>query len=554
MPTALRRFWPLSLSVVFAVASLSCGSEPLPESDVVLEVDFGAPRQRVGRLIGWNIGSSSLYAPEVGTRHPEWRTPALVEAVKRLGSVRAANGDRPLVRFSGLQIDGILNKDGYHFFDFANPEAPISPHDNMSPSEYMAVVEEVDADPMITLNFGSGTSAEAAEYVRYLNGTDASDPFVAARRAGGRLEPWPTHVFEIGNEVYSFSNAGNGGDGDYSYANPAALHGGDPAWHGKPAKNVEDFAARALEYVERVRAVDETARFYIPLTQGSWDGWGGPAVAIPKMRALLGHEAVVGVVVHQYTFEDGILGHGIQAEPDAWLLASADFFRPLYEELRTLLATIEREKPLEIAMTEYHSVANVLDFERRYGPTPIAALGLADELMLFAEVGIERALQHLSLALSLVKDSYSQSWHVPFGLEGDRLLNRPSFLVTSLVAEHLHRHLVETKAERMPRREYPEQGDLFEYDLVHVAAFVSEAGGEGSVLLLNRDLTEPRSATLRLPRGWSVRAAKQIAPAEPWADVAETEVEVESAAYQVKGDSVRVILPPHSLVALRLGR
>lgn len=550
MPPSLRRFLSIASSTVLALAAVSCSSDPLPDSDVIVDIDFAAPSHPVGRLIGWNVGSSSLYSPKDSKRHPEWRTPELIEAVKRLSTVRAANGDRPFVRFSGLQIDGIRGNDGYHFWHFANPDAPVSADDNVGPLEYMAIVDEVDADPMVTLNFGTGTASEAAEYVSYLNGTDQSDPMVSARLASGREQPWPAHEFEIGNEIYYDSNTGYRSSG-YSYANPDASNGGDPAWYGKPARDVENYTARAVEYVNTVLEADAKATFYIPLMQSTWDAWGGPAVALPKMKALFEHPAVRGAVVHQYTYDDGIMGFRVKSEFDEWLIASADFYRPKYEELRTLLAQFERDTPLEIALTEYHSVANVVDFNGEFGPTPMAALGIADQLMMYAELNVERAMQHLSLALSMDNDDLSRSWHVPFGIDGSRIVNRPSFLMTHLIAEHLHRHVVSAKAVKMPREDF---GPMFEYDVVHATAFVSESSKQGSVLLLNRDLEGARSVTMSVPKGWTVKTARKIAPEDVWAHFDEIELEVQDAEFQVQGESVRVVLPPHSFVALQFER
>jgi alpha-L-arabinofuranosidase len=54
---------------------------------------------------------------------------------------------------------------------------------------------------------------------------------VSARIQAGHAEPYDVKVFEIGNEVYGFWNTGSA-DGAYSFANPRAVNGGDPAWDG----------------------------------------------------------------------------------------------------------------------------------------------------------------------------------------------------------------------------------------------------------------------------------------------------------------------------------
>ena len=247
----------------------------------------------VGTLIGWNIGQGTLYGPAGDPLHPEWRTPEHVQAFARLREIRPREGARPHVRFSGLQIDGTIGGDGYHFFQFADPAHIPAATDNMAPFQYMAIVDEIDASPLATLNFGSGTAQEAADYVTHLVGTDANDPLVAARHHWGNLTPFAPRAHEIGNEVYGFWNTASTDTGAFSYANPAATNGGDPPWYGRPASDPADFAARALEYVEAVVAVDPDARLWVPVGQSSMEfGWGTFASTITALAPLLEHPAV----------------------------------------------------------------------------------------------------------------------------------------------------------------------------------------------------------------------------------------------------------------------
>ena len=94
-----------------------------------------------------------------------------------------------MVRFSGLQIDGSGGQDGYHFHDLVRPDRVAVPTDNMAPFEYEALMTESAAAPLIMLNFGSGSAAEAGRYVRHLDGQDPVDPDVAARAHWGHPAP-----------------------------------------------------------------------------------------------------------------------------------------------------------------------------------------------------------------------------------------------------------------------------------------------------------------------------------------------------------------------------
>jgi hypothetical protein len=416
---------------------------------------FRDARALTGRLIGWNLGRGTYYAPEHGALHPEWRTPERVEAAARLREVVAPGGPAPYVRFSGLQIDGAIGGDGYHFWDFVRPDRTPLPTDNMAVTDYATLSDEISGELSVTLNFGSGTAAEAANYARYLTGSDASDPFVAARIQAGRAAPYDVKVFEIGNEVYGAWNTGFSADGAYSFANPRALNGGDPTWSGKPASNAADFAARALEYIRAVQAVIPSARFRVPLSQATMDAWGGLDDAIAALTPLLREPAVDAVVIHFYKADDALTLGLTDVNAPEFMLSGSELFRTRFAELRARLNQIPRAKPLQIAITEYHVADGFSRGKFLLGNTAAVGLGLADMLVFFSQLGIEHACQHLSLAFGDTPDPLIEPWYNPF-LSGtpSGLLNRPAYSVTRLFAGMLLPRRVELVAVRMPKDTY----------------------------------------------------------------------------------------------------
>ena len=547
----MRSRWFVTWALVLAGAcsTEATGSGVDRDADVVLEVRFDQRRHRVGRLIAWNIGAGSRYSPRDGSRHPEWRTEDTTESLRRLSEIRPANGDRPLVRFSGLQIDGTIGFDGYHFFDFADPQGEPMPTDNVAPFEYMAMVDEIDADPLIMLNFGSGTAEEASDYARHLVGTDEADPFVAARAFWGREEPWPVIFYEIANEIYEPFNTGNASGGNYSYANPDARNGGDPAWFGKPASSVQNYTDRALEYVDRVVAIQPEARFYIPLTQSTWTGWGGPEQSLPVLAPLLERPEVVGVVVHQYIIDDGQNAHGWVKAQDVWLLSSGDFYKPLFEELRVMLDELDRDEPLQLTVTEYLGAA--LD---PMGSLYAADLSVADMLLLYAELGVDLAVEHLTLAEDPASNPIVRDWHKPFFKSAGGLMNRPAFEITKLFAEHLWHHVATILPLELDSSRQALGDKGYDYDVVRAVAFVSDTGESGSVVLLNRDLEQAQSVELVLRDGDTVAAVRSVAPKDLWADTLEIAGEVKSVSFEQIGTSARLTLPPHSFTAVAVER
>ncbi|MBB3111340.1 alpha-N-arabinofuranosidase [Paenibacillus phyllosphaerae] len=67
--------------------------------------------------------------------------------------------------------------------------------------EYIRFCRELDVEPLICVNDGSGTPEEAAQWVEYCNGS-TDTPMGAWRAANGHPEPYNVRYWEIGNEVW----------------------------------------------------------------------------------------------------------------------------------------------------------------------------------------------------------------------------------------------------------------------------------------------------------------------------------------------------------------
>ncbi len=68
--------------------------------------------------------------------------------------------------------------------------------------EFIALCRELDCEPMICINFGSGTPEEAAGWVEYCNGAPDSK-YGALRAANGHAEPYGVRYWDIGNEAFA---------------------------------------------------------------------------------------------------------------------------------------------------------------------------------------------------------------------------------------------------------------------------------------------------------------------------------------------------------------
>ncbi|WAS96466.1 hypothetical protein [Nannocystis punicea] len=530
------------------------GETPVMIGDVHASLDFTRPGEPVGDLVGWNLGRGTSYAPENDPLHPEWRTPVKVAAAQALAEARPGHGRAPLMRFSGLQIDGALGNDGYHFYRWVEPGHAPAAGDNMATFEYFALMQDADAAPIVTLNFGSGTAAEAAAYVTHLNGTDADDVNVAARLHWGQDQPYRQTQFELGNETYGPWNTGYSAAGDYSYANPEAKHGGDPKWFDKPSASAADYAARALEYVAAVKAVEPEARFWVPLAQASMDGWGGVEAAVQALAPLLQDPSVAGAVIHHYLIDDARTLGWTEPNDLFFALAGTEAFRPGFVRAR---AALDAVRPgLELVVTEYH-VAGAFSrgkFER--AQQAAVGLGVAGMLLFYAQLGVEAACQHAALEFDNLdgpdRDPLLEPWYNPFRKgPNETAAVMASYVATRLVGEHLLERAAPLEFSKQVEQDMSFGSGKISVPLVHAAAFVDPAGETGSLVALHRDLERTHTFTIDLPPGWTATAASQWAPPAADHNTMYFPVAVEPAQTVQEGERVQVTLPPHSLVALR---
>ena len=143
-----------------------------------------------------------------------------------------------LVRFPG----GTLS-DYYHWNDGVGPvesrPARKHPTDNgtsrnvFGTPEFIRFCQQVGADPLITVNAGTGKAEEAAAWVAYCN-----SPGNTARAADNLPAPLGVKYWEVGNELYLPGNPGEV----------------------KVGVTPEVYAERFLEFAKKMRAVDPTIR------------------------------------------------------------------------------------------------------------------------------------------------------------------------------------------------------------------------------------------------------------------------------------------------------
>ncbi|MBD3188682.1 hypothetical protein GF325_17780, partial [Candidatus Bathyarchaeota archaeon] len=100
--------------------------------------------------------------------------------------------------------------------------------------EFLALCQDVGAEPYINVNFGTGTPREASNWVEYANAGE-NTRYGRLRKKHGHPEPFNVKIWGIGNEIYGF-------------------------WEKGFTRNVKEYVNRYLEFAHAMRIVDPSIK------------------------------------------------------------------------------------------------------------------------------------------------------------------------------------------------------------------------------------------------------------------------------------------------------
>jgi hypothetical protein len=169
-------------------------------------------------------------------------------------------GTSDLLKAAGVRMmryPGGSYGDIYHWKDHTAPGGYVAPNTDFD--TFMAAAKRVGAQPMIIANYGTGTPAEAADWVRYANVTKG----------------YGAKYWTVGNENYGNGLYGSGWEAD-DHAD----------------KSATQYAKLVVDYADAMKAVDPSVKVGAVLTMpGNWpDGitagpWNSTVLALagPKI-------------------------------------------------------------------------------------------------------------------------------------------------------------------------------------------------------------------------------------------------------------------------------
>jgi hypothetical protein len=248
--------------------------------------------------------------------------------------------------------------------------------------EVLSFVDETNTNLMVTVNFGSGTPQEAADWVKHYN--------INKKR---NVKLW-----EIGNELY-----GN--------------------WHPFHC-TPEEYGKRSVEFIKAMKAVDPTIKIGVVwVLEGEWN---------KKVFEYVKNYADA-VIVHHYPQHTG-------AENDAGLLSAPQSLNDILPSVKK--QTEEYGKPgkkYEIWLTEWNSV----DFKP--GPqtlTIVNGLFVADYLGMLAKHNIEQA-DYWDVHNDLTEQGGDYGYLSRTGAPDGDNVPRPSYFAFKLASECLRGKLLD---------------------------------------------------------------------------------------------------------------
>ncbi|WBB80565.1 cellulose binding domain-containing protein [Micromonospora sp. WMMD882] len=237
-PRPTRRRWTaLGASLALAVGVLATVDAPGVRA---------ADPDPVRVTVNARAGMATVPDTALGVNQAIWDT--------HLGSAETSD----LLRAAGvrmLRYPGGSYSDIYHWKTHTAPGGYVAPNTDFD--TFMAGARRVGAQPMIVANYGTGTPAEAAEWVRYANVT----------------KEYGAKYWTVGNENYGNGHYGSGWEADEH-----------------PDKSATYYANLVVDYAEAMKAVDPTIKVGAVLTMpGNWpDGITAGADPGPWNRTVLG--------------------------------------------------------------------------------------------------------------------------------------------------------------------------------------------------------------------------------------------------------------------------
>jgi alpha-L-arabinofuranosidase len=439
---------------------------------------------------------------------------------------------RPL-RIPVLRWPGGNFVSGYHWLDGVGPKEGrprrselawyAEESNRFGTDEFIAYCREIEAEPYLCVNLGSGSMDEAQAWVEYANGT-GNTSWANLRRQHGHAAPYRVRYWGLGNEMYGSWQIGN--------------------------MNAHDYVKKARAFAMVMKRTDPSIQL-IACGQNGWSEW--DEIVLAGLAEFVDFHSI-----HLYT-------------------GSADHYTTVFQShqaeraVRICAALIERVRllqriahPIHIAFDEWNVWYRTRSHEDRVGGveeryTLTDALAVATYLNGFIRQCRTVRMANFAQLVNAIAPIFTN----PGGLFLQTIYHPLRLYAEHMLDMALDVHVEGETYDLPPAQETESFGrvhhvsDLGPFTLLDAVATSDQTGRQISLAVVNRDHERELTATVDLC-GASVSGS-----GDAWevngADVGtmnsfETPraVDVRHGQVNVRGSRFTLAFPAHSITLLRL--
>ncbi len=329
-------------------------------------------------------------------------------------------------------------------------------HNQFGTLEFLAFCEEVLAIPYITVNYGSGTPEEAADWVEYCNGSLITD-FGGLRTIHGRRAPFNVPIWGIGNEIYLENEEGF-------------------------EKNPADYGKKYMQFARKMKSRDPSIKLVgCGWNQNNWNDGFLKEVDIEHIDYLS---------IHQYLPFPSNLNQLLESEhPDnetvyyAMMAAPFEIKKQILKAWSSIVKRFGERPPVRIAFDEWGIVYTIHDmvktnYNMQDGIFAALVLMLFQRFSDICPIGLWSMLVN---ALGMIRT------------EPEGIVLTPVFHVFKLFSEHTYDYLVEelsVEADQFDSEQYGQISRIKGNPFVESSATVSADGNKFSIMMVNKHISE----------------------------------------------------------------
>lgn len=323
--------------------------------------------------------------------------------------------------------------------------------------EYLAYCAELGTEPYICLNMGTGTLAEALDWVDYCNGRRATH-WAECRRRNGHPQPYGVTYWGLGNEMY----------GDWQVG----------------AMSAAEYVAEAARWARALKMLDPAIQL-VSCGKSGWNEW--DRIVIDGTADLVGYHSI-----HIYTGSEDYWTNVLQPHQAERGIRSADALikRASYRH--------KIDDPPKIAFDEWNVWYRKMtaDLAERY--TFADALAVGTFLNIFIRnadsvkmANLAQMVNAIAPIVATTRTATVQPIYYPFLLHAQAALDQA-------VDTHVYGPCLEPVWPDSPGRWPHIVRDLGPFTAIDAAATASADKGRVAATLVNRDPHEPQTTQITL--------------------------------------------------------